>query len=183
MITYADVQAIYRLEKNSTSLQKIPDNFYSEVKSLLSQVGEEHHSYLMKLISEIQEKRKNKMLIQAMRDFEAPGNLTSAEKEVYSKITQLLQDYQGKISFPDDRIKEEKQVVEEKKPEGEKTTLEKIATSLEEENKVKVKILKPLPEIIGPDGKNYGPFFQDSEVTLPKEVAKILIERGVAKKI
>jgi len=191
MLTYADVQRIYRVEKNATALQKIPDNFYSEVKILLSNISEEYRTYIMKLLSEIQEKRRNKLLIQAMRETESPANLIPEEKELYNQIITVINDYQNKISplsLEASKFPEKEAILDKPAPEEateqeikeERGDLEKIE---DPPGKIKLKILKPLPEIIGPDYVKYGPFFENQEVMLPEKMAKILREKEVAEKL
>jgi DNA replication initiation complex subunit (GINS family) len=199
MLTYADIQRIYRLEKNSTSLQNIPDSFYPEVKLLISKIDEEHRSYIKKITRELYTKRKQKILLHAIRDEEAPGNLTREEKQLYSGILNLLENYEHKI-FSDEilpRVMEEKKIEEiketqkEEQKESEIESKEEINKEVREEHKeieeetntIKLKILEALPAIVGFDSISYGPFSENQEVNLPKEIAKILIEKGVAERL
>lgn len=213
MLTYADIQRIYRLEKNSTSLQNIPDNFYAEIKLLLSKIDEEHHSYIKKITEELYEKRKQKILLQAMRGDEEPPNLTREEKRLYSEIMNLLENYEHIVVSSEGvppRVEGEEKVVEiqeeqqkESEIEGKKEVKERreeeqkeneirdkteIKEAREEQQKeipdtIKLKILETLPAIVGFNSTSYGPFQENQEVTLPEEIAKILIEKGVAERV
>lgn len=189
MITYADIQRIYRLEKNSSNLQVIPENFYSELKILLSQLPEEHQSYIKKLASEIYESRKRKILMQAMRKGDTLENSITSEKELYNELIRLLKDYENK------QFQEDIATLEEEKKETEKIveTIDKKQEFKEEEEEsekgaskqemIKLKILKPLPSIVAQNSISYGPFSENMEVTLPEKIAKILLDKEVAEKI
>ena len=47
----------------------------------------------------------------------------------------------------------------------------------------RLKVVFDIPEFVGPDGKNYGPFKQNEIVELEEEIAKYLIENNFAEKI
>jgi len=49
--------------------------------------------------------------------------------------------------------------------------------------KVKVKFLENVPEFVGVDLKDYGPFFKGDVAEIPFENAKIFLERGMAEKL
>lgn len=185
-ITYADVQRIYRLEKNSTILEKLPDNFYSEVKLLISQVSEkEHRGYIEKIVSEIYEKRKQKILLQAIRGGDVPVNATSKEKELYLEILEKIEGYRRAI-FPNTSevsevvLEERKEESKEKESEKEEGIKEQPKEEKRDNDLAKVKILSSLPAIASYNSLSYGPFNENDEVLLPKKIAKILIEKGVA---
>ncbi|MEM4347838.1 MAG: hypothetical protein QW802_04565 [Candidatus Altiarchaeota archaeon] len=179
-ITYADVQRIYRLEKNSTILEKLPDNFYIEVNFLLSQVDSEHKKYIEKIVSEIYEKRKQKILLQAIRGGDVPVNATSKEKQLYLEILEKIENYRKAIFSDTPEVVLEEKKEEPKENENRKEEVKELNEEKKNSDLVKVRILAPLPAIAGYNSLSYGPFSENDEVLLPKKIAKILIERGVA---
>ncbi|RLI88316.1 MAG: hypothetical protein DRO62_03835 [Candidatus Altiarchaeales archaeon] len=165
-LSYSDLQSIYRLEKGSSSLHKVPEDFYSELSNLISRLDEEYRDSALGLAEEIYALRRGKILRLASRTGEStpPMNMTPIEREMYGEILDILSKYGNKI-----------------------LNLEGIPEKEEEEElddgKINVRIISPLPAIIGSDMAHYGPFKENEEVRLPKDTAKILIEQGVAEKI
>jgi len=69
---------------------------------------------------------------------------------------------------------EEEKVVEEKEEAvGEETTKERI----------KIRLIQPLPAIICTDLQHYGPFKEGDVVEIPRQNAKILIRHGIADEV
>jgi len=75
-----------------------------------------------------------------------------------------------KIEIP----KEKKETPKEKKEENPKEE--------KEEKFLKIKVLEDLPEIVGADMEDYGPFKKDDIVELPIENANLFIESSKAEK-
>lgn len=167
MMSYDDVVRIYRSEKNSTTLNSLPDDFYAEVKALVSKVEESHRNYIGTLIDDIFERRKNKIVMHALRaeDYSAtPTNILPVEKDLYDKIVGVLKEYRKTIL-------------------SQQPTTEETAEPLQTSEKINVRILKAMPSIVGSDMNDYGPFTKDNIVELPIESANMLIERGYAEEV
>lgn len=165
MITYADVQRIYRTEGNTPTLGEIPEDFYNQIPELLSKVELEHKHHIIKFVGEIYTKRRNKIILHALRICDKdnpPSNITPSEKELYLDAVELIQKHSSSILLNNLKKKHE---------EPEKR----------EENKMKVRILKPMPSIMGSDLKSYGPFKEDDVLELPESNALILIKHELAK--
>ena len=187
MLNYADIQRVYRTEKNTPLLQKIEGNFYSELSKLISGVGDEHKEHLLKLADDIYDRRKNKIIMQAMRtENEPPMNAIPLEKEMYTEITHVLTEYKQGLSNQFRGIgaaagKVEKQQRPADKPIGlEETNAE---TELTADEKISVRIIRPLPSFIGSDMVHYGPVNDGDILKLPTDNARILTERGIAEEI
>ena len=194
MLTYADVQRIYRLEKNSTLLERIPDNFYAEVKVLLSQIGDEHKSYIKKLVNDIHEKRKQKIMFQAIRGGEIPSNVTPDEKKLYLEVINRIESYEKGIFSIDTSVgldyeidkkqgevaKETQQVIQETEVTLDDDEEDENRVNEEENREIKLRILNSFPAIAGYNSLSYGPFEENQEVSLPRNIAKILVEKEVA---
>jgi DNA replication initiation complex subunit (GINS family) len=70
MITFADIQKIYRNEKASVELQKLDDNFYKGSLELLIKIDEVNKVFVAKMFSEIFERRRNKIIFSLLRTTE-----------------------------------------------------------------------------------------------------------------
>jgi DNA replication initiation complex subunit (GINS family) len=162
MVTYADIQRIYRTEKALPGLQKIDDNFYEEYKKLQLSMTDEHRDYLEKLGAEIFERRKVKIILSAMRSSaKEPANMAPVEREFFCRIIKDFGDYKDSVFSLGGGL-----AAEEKK---------KTATP-----KVRIKFLAALPAVIGIDLVHYGPFNEGESSDMPLQNAKILIEQGIA---
>jgi len=167
MITYADVQRVYHNESKSPTLSEIPEDFYDQIPVLLSEVGKEHEQHITKFMREIHTKRRNKIMLHALRICDKaspPVNITPKENEFYAAAVDLMQKHS----------KNTLHLNLEKRPKK----LEDVQESL-----VKVRILKPMPSIVGSDLRNYGPFREDQVLELPETNAIILISKQFAEKL
>ena len=166
MISYADVQSIYRSEKAGTELQKIDDCFYYDAADLLTKIDAEHREYIKKLVEEIFERRRNKIVLAALRSGQKePANMVPAEKTFYARIVKDINEYKGILSEPDKAKEENAGSV--------KAAIEKIM----------VRFLTQFPSIIGPDMVHYGPFKEGDTADIPADNARILIEKEAAEEI
>lgn len=166
MITYADIQRIYRTEGNTPTLTEIPEEFYAQAAKLLSQVEPAHAGHIQKFVNEIYTKRRNKIILHALRVCDknnTPLNAVASERDLYAKTVELME-------------KNSKDVLNagvRKKHEEPETT---------EERKIKIRMLKPMPSIVGSDMKNYGPFKEDDIMEIPESNAVLLIQHEYARK-
>jgi DNA replication initiation complex subunit (GINS family) len=163
MISYADVQSVYRSEKAGTELQKIDDCFYPDSFNLLEKIAEEHREYIKKLVEEIFERRRNKIVLAALRSGQKePANMVPAEKTFYARIIKDINEYRSILSGPD-------------KTNGENASAANTAIK-----KTKVRFLTQFPSIIGPDMVHYGPFKEGDTADIPADNAIVLIEHDAA---
>jgi len=163
MITYADVQRIYRNEGNTPTLEEIPADFYSQIPELVSKVEADHGSHIIKFVGEIYIKRRNKIMLHALRTGDKnnlPRNATPPERALYLEAVDLLQKHADSLAASSAK----KHEIPEKK----------------EERLVKIRMLKPMPGIVGSDLKNYGPFKEDDVLDLPESNALLLIKHDFA---
>ncbi|MDD5111439.1 MAG: hypothetical protein PHG85_02740 [Candidatus Altiarchaeota archaeon] len=165
MITYADIQRIYRTEGNTPTLEQIPDDFYEQVPILLSQVGEEHRSHINKFVLEIHTKRRNKIMLHALRicdKTKLPPNATTQENKLYTAAVDLIQEYSNRMLSKNNVKKAEHE---------------------NQERKIRLRMLKPTPNIVGSDLHSYGPFKEDDISELPESNAIILIKQAYAEEL
>ena len=168
-LNYNDVQGIYRNEKNAPALQHVGENFYRELQEFLSQLEEEHREYMGKLVDEIMERRRNKVLMQAMRTADSPPlNATPEEVKLYGETVRVLERYREGLG----QVHAEETVEPEKEEPVE-----------HEGGMANIRIIKPIPAIMGVDSKQYGPFEEGQEVEIPRETAEILLGKEIAEEV
>ncbi len=167
MITFELIRKIQLDEQRQPKLTKIPDNFFSAVKSYIQQkkqltlkddrkVSFESKS-IERLVDDIFSRRERKILnsaIAAARTNIQPENLADEEKKFFKILVENI-----------------KQRREE--------NLQKIMGG---ENDVATLIVfkEDAPEFVGSDEKVYGPFKKGDIAKLPEENMKILVERKIA---
>ncbi len=208
VITYETLREIQRKEKHSEKLVDLEDAFYSSVQNYLEQKAEDKMAYnelrnAKVIFEDIQSRREKKTFYQALRAVrsnEKPNlkEMTSVEKELFEKLVDLLKKYHIQVENGKSK-KEENKDTKEEMPEKEENKQEETEKS-KEENKgkqessvdsskegegkdyIKVKILEDVPQIVGADLKDYGPFNSGDVVELPPENAKIFVNNGKAEK-
>jgi len=155
MITYADIEEIYFQEKRKKGeLQKIDENFYSNLSEIYDSSKDE---YLKNLGEGIFVERVQKILIDALRgsigNTKPLENMTKEEKELYENVVKIIKTYKDKILFK--KIEREKEIP-----------------------KVKVKFLNACPGIVDTNLQKNGPFNIGDVGLIDKSLAKILIKNG-----
>ncbi|MFA6268972.1 MAG: hypothetical protein WCW13_02025 [archaeon] len=173
-IDYDELRRIHRLEKNTSKLVEVDDDF---LDSLNTFIEEEKKKYLASLknfsasdareftnlkrvVEEIFLMREKKILNKALissHTKEIDGEkMARQEKDTFKKVLKVLEDH---YDFYESLF-------------GEK---EKRETEL-----VCVKILKDVPTFVGTDMKEYGPFSSDQFVELPAKIARLFVTRKIA---
>ena len=193
MLTYADLKNTYHTEKKTSSLSKLNNNFYSAARDLIAQVDDLHGAHLSKILSEVYELRKNKIMLAAARSHK-PENLITAEVEMYDEIVNKLENFRNNLLHAQTEIREEEKIKEVPKREiqggEEKLEIKPEALAGEkrekrekhEKEKIKIRIMKNVPAIIGSDLKHYE-LMEGDEVVMPEIDANILIENEIAVRI
>ncbi len=171
-INYEELRRIYLLEKNSSSLIEVDVDFYASlrsfvdlekdkyVKSLNSLSGNKAKDFgnVKHMVEEIyamrEKKIMNKALSSARNQETDETNMVQLEKELYRA---LMVNLQKPRSIIDDWF----------------------ALHSETEG-VKLKIIQEVPEFIGPDLKNYGPYQVNQTVSLSKKIADLFLQRKMA---
>jgi len=165
MISYADLERTFRLERANPTLQKLQDSFYDEATQLAASPGiGDYAATIRDYTAKIYSLRVNKIVHYAGRaahDTKPPDNILSEERILYERILAVVVENRAKVL---DR-KPQMQPVEEKKP------------------TVKVRIKQAMPAIIGSDSREYGPYKEDDVAELPEDSAEILVARKAAEKL
>jgi DNA replication factor GINS len=165
-ITFELIRRIQREEQKSPKLTKMPENFYQNVNSYLQQkrkliekeekkIGVETKN-VERLIEDIYNRRERKILNLALifvRTSIQPENLTDGERVFFDQLTEVIT----------------------------KRRVDILSSTFELKPAQKTVIFKEdIPQFIGSDLKEYGPFKKGDDAEIPLENAKILIEKGIA---
>ena len=190
MTTYQDIQKIYNLEKKTPSLQRINDDFYSGALDILPKLEEKHRKHLTKLLTDIYNRREEKIILHARRaqraEIKPPANITTNEVEIYDELVGILDKHRKKSLVRTDTKKRDKGMNKElnKNKESNKELKHEKKVNVDNKNKkIKVRILRPLPSIIGSDLKHYGPFNEDDLIEMPVTNARVLINNESAEEV
>lgn len=150
-------------EKQTNELQLLPRTFYNDIfqyiKSLDSANLSEEETALrkntIKLLNELHDRRKQKILIYVAYKKQLPQPAIEEEQEFYKKLSMTANE--NKINL----------------------------TATKKPNTLLLKSLQALPEIILPSGKKIGPFEKDQVIELNgnEEDANFLINNTICQKI
>lgn len=171
-ISYEELRRIYRLEKNTSRLVEVDQDFF---ESLGEFVKKQKESYLKSLKDLSTSKANDFTNLKKMID----EIFSIREKKILNKA--LVSSRTGEIS-------EEKMALQEKE------TFDEILKTLNSHRKLlgevfavekgkkakgvqKLKALKSIPSFVGADMKEYGPFEKDVTMELPEKIAGLLISR------
>lgn len=165
MLTYDALSRIVKEEKEEKNrLAAIPANFFEEVKEYLDAksrmaAGKDDLWELnsaRRILQDMMDVRERKILTAALyfpRTGSEPENMTSEEQEFFSKVARHLEEFQ----------KKRKSMLENK------------------EDASVAALLTDVPEFVGTDLKNYGPYKEGDIATIPTENAKVLVQKNAAK--
>ena len=165
MLTYETLRRMMTDEKNSKKLLNLPDNFFDEAKAYLDNKAKFASSKedaweldsARRTLEDLFEIREGKLVELALFNVRSginPGSLTREEKEFFDTMVSHIKQFQDKRT----------EIFQ-----GKKEAMQTIA------------LLQSLPQFVGSDMKNYGPFERGDVVTVLEANAKVLIEKGIAK--
>jgi len=172
-LSYDEVRRIHRLEKNSVKLVEVEQEFYNDLHSFISS---EKKEYLDSL--------KNFSSTKA-RDF---TNLKKMAEEIFAMRLKKIMN-KALVASHTKELNDSGMALQEKKTLKELLhVIEKHGKILEEIfsdnfngaerkkdlNNLSVKVLSDIPEFVGVDEKEYGPFSKGDVVSLPLKIAKLL---------
>ena len=196
-INYRTLRKIQQMEKNSPVLTDLIPNFYNNLlkflKNLNDRIEKEESSQkltllrdeinnISKIVIGIYEFREKKILLAAVTKARGGNpdlkNLEDEEKYLYESVLKNMIDSRKKILENKKEIqKTEQQNKDEVKIE------EKVEKpeSLQNKNPI-ARVTQNIPEFIGTDKKRYN-LRKDDILTLPNDMAEMLIKRGVVETI
>lgn len=175
-ITFETLREIQRNERRNGQLYELDNRFYKRVEEYLGRKGttDEELRNARYTLRDIIDRREKKILNQALcaartNTIMDKKSMTKDEEDMFEELVDILRKYRVDGDDSKKTKKEEKKENEEPEPEKEETT-----------RYIKVEVLEDLPEIVGSDMENYGPFKKGEVVELPKENADIYVENKKA---
>jgi DNA replication initiation complex subunit (GINS family) len=164
MLTFETLSKIAREEKASPSLTRLPEGFFGDVSSYMSkktQLNEGTDSWELEnakmVVSDIMKLRERKILLSALNFADSgaePANLAPDEKSLFDEAASLIMQFRA----------------------GRKKVLEPG-----QERKAMITFLEDVPQFVGTDMSNYGPFSKGDIANLPEDVTRLLVEKGAAR--
>ncbi|HJW97110.1 MAG TPA: hypothetical protein VJ485_03020 [archaeon] len=167
MLTFETLSRIAREEKSSAGLTKLPEDFFEAVGNYLSKKSRASEGKddawelenAKMVLGDIMKVRERKIMASALAFMDSgmePLNLDPQEKAFFDQAASMI------MQFRSDKRK-----------------------FLEpgQERKSMVTFVEDVPEFVGTDLKNYGPFGKGDIANLPEDVALLLAEKGAARHI
>ena len=166
MLTFDKIRDIERAEKESKKLQKLPENFLSDLRDYLKKKEQLKSSAdvhelenVRNIIRRFFESREKKLLegaLYTVRTGLQPENLTKEEQDLFYFLT--------------DRIKNFR---------------ENFFSEIQKDKKLAYRVMKALPAFVGPDMKTYE--LKENEIIstdfLPKPLNDLLLKEGVIEQV
>lgn len=165
-ITFDLIRKIQREEQRSPKLSKIPENFYSAIHSYINQkrqIAKEDRKNVIeiknieRLIEDVFDRRERKVVtaaVNAARTNIQPESMTEEEKDFFDLVAGSIRNRR-------------------------ETNLRKLFVAEKGEEGSLIVFRDEVPEFVGSDMKNYGPFKKGDIAKLPDENTKLLIDQGV----
>jgi DNA replication initiation complex subunit (GINS family) len=164
MLTFETLSKIAREEKASPSLTRLPEDFFESVSTYIykkMQLNEGSDNWELEnakmVLSDIMKIRERKIVLSAFSFADSgvePPNLTPDEKHLFDQAASMIMQFRT----------------------GRKNVLEP-----EHEKKSIIAFLEDVPQFVGSDMSNYGPFGKGDIANLPEDVTRLLIEKGAAR--
>jgi len=165
LVSFDDVQSVFRREKTAPNLVEVPPGFFGDARKLTDTLKGRHKVMLERLLSDIVERRRTKLVLAALRGGEPPAHALDAEKKLFARIFEVISESDEGLfaaSSPDE-------------PTEEPSRQEVLLAS--------VRLLKALPAFTGADLNSYGPYKEGETVKVPSETAEILLKQGAAEEV
>ena len=185
VVTFETLREIQRKEKKSERLSELKDEFYKAAKEYFERTAVDSYRDELRnaqnIFDDIIERREKKILNYALssvrlREKADTKLMTTREWELYESLVAAIKNYREATDLKGAKF----ELKELEKPQ----TLSDLAG---EKNNgkgfLKIELLDELPEIVGADLKEYGPFKKGDVATIPKENAQLFISNGKAKEL
>ena len=190
---YDELFAAWKLEKNSEAIQTLPDDFFRKVLGYLSQLRESasHEKagssieaakkreieYTEYMLTSLIKMRARKIALLSLEDSaKLDSFLAGSEIELANTLHGLMRDYE--------RLSAQQSGSPEIKAE-EGSKIGELLRAGKQDNSplILLRVLQPIPKLVGVDLDEYGPFQPEDIVLLPRENALVLISRGAASEV
>jgi DNA replication factor GINS len=175
---YNEIYKAWKREIESEDIQELSSNFYVNLAGYIHKIKEERRM--------LDEKTTKAKLLQ--REFENVEKIAKNLVQLrYEKCLELMKDEKtipsGVLTDEEEKMRNEILPLSDFYQAFLKELLKGSLSSLKWREKKKyliLRFLQPIPAIIGPDMKTYGPFKAEDLATLPTQNARILIKQGAA---
>ena len=175
---YSKLYEAWRKEKEASTLQPLPKDFYEKIAEYVKKIREESRMIDNKTtkgrLVKIEFENVKKMINELLRlRLEKILNSLSSGKEIPKNC----------LTREEERIGEKSFLIAERFEELAKNLLHgKVSVGASRENRLRivVRFLKDVPAIVGADLKTYGPFKSEDVASIPVENAKVLTRQGLA---
>jgi DNA replication factor GINS len=190
---YAELFTAWKREKNSEAVQPLSNDFFKKVSEYLLSLKESRSNekkesnidsanrreidYVEFMFSDLMKMRAKKIaLLSLEQPVEAPPDLIEIEVRLINSLREHLREYREQCAQTQSTFEAS----------AKETHLGEAHTATgtqETSNLILLRILQPIPKLVGVDLDEYGPFQPEDIVTLPRENALVLIARGVASEV
>jgi DNA replication factor GINS len=190
---YDELFTAWKLEKNSEAIQPLPSDFFRQVLGYLSELKESRSrekvgssidsarrreiDYVEFMLSNLLKMRAKKIALLSLEDSsELASDLIETEAGLVERLRGLMREYAKQCSQPSNAS----EIVTEKSSE-----MEARLSAMPQDNSalMLLRVLQPIPKLVGVDLDEYGPFQPEDIVSLPRENALVLIARGAASEV
>ncbi len=166
MLTFDKIRDIERTEKESKKLQRLPENFLSDIRDYLKKKEQlkssadihelENVRNIIRRFFEVREKKILELALYTVRTGLQPESLTKEEQRLFYLLTEQVKAFR-----------------------------ESFFSEIHKEKMPAYKVKKALPAFVGPDMKTYE--LKENEIIstdfLPKSLNDLLLKEGVIEKI
>ena len=166
MLTYDTLSRIVSQERASKTLTKLPDEFFEDAKLYIdnkSKVGSKDDPWEIdnakRLLQDLMEMRERKVLTLALyyvRSGVSPNNMLADELDFFNSVASALKSFQSR----------KKEMVEGKP-----------------ENRWLLAMQEDVPEFLDLKLRKHGPYKKGDVATVSEEHAKLLVAKGMARKM
>ena len=198
VFTYDDLYELLRLEISSKDLQPLSLDILKKIKKYIdskekllekaesSKFSKEKRRLLeeidnaRRILSNLHQKRVKKIINRAIFTIRSESgakdtsNMLKFEEELYNKLIKELESNKNEFFSMMKEIKIKEETKELKSIEKEDS---------EDSNLKKIRILEDIPELTGPDLKNYGPYKKGDLAELPTELAVLIINKNKGREL
>jgi len=202
VLTYETLYELLRREKSREDLQKLDDHYFRDALNYLrekQQASDENLSKndifsqserdklqiqlnnIRKLVKDLYNIRERKLINMAINHTRTGAHivdtehLLAQERPIYDSLVAVLKQYRSGVL---------NRLLEQREPDFVPIS-EAVAAPVEtpEPTTSRIKFLENIDQFVGEELEPYGPFENEEEATLPKELADVLISQGKAEEL